>query len=59
MTKAEQRKMARLEKENEALRYLLNSQQGVCIPLVRELTAYKVAFARITEEIAAAKELAR
>lgn len=59
MTKAEARKMARLEAENKLLREQQQLYAAVNIPLVREVTAYKIAVAGIKELIVEAEEFAR
>lgn len=59
MTKAEARKMARLEQENAALRAKLARIQSHDMDSVRELCAYRVAFAEIAEVMESAKEFAQ
>lgn len=59
LTKAESRKLARLEAENAELRETLSRIQSRSMDSVRGLVAYRVAFAEMAELMAEAKEFAQ
>jgi cell division protein FtsB len=58
MTKAEARKLARLEAENAELRAKLARIQSGDFDLIRETCAYRAAMAEIAETITTMKEFA-
>jgi phosphate uptake regulator len=59
MTKAEARKMMRLDAENEELRATIDLIQCGSAKLIREAVSYRVAIREIEEIIAEAKEFAK
>lgn len=59
MTKAEARRMSRLEAESKELRDTIARLDAKAWPLITEACALRVAFKEIEEVIAASKEFAR
>lgn len=59
MTKAEARKMARLEAENAELRATLDRVSPMHMDTIREACAYRVAIREIMETITEAREFAK